>query len=240
MSADTELETRFSKLGGVFLTPIGVLKQRLKTIRGLVCDWDGVFNSGAKGDGSPSTFTEPDSMGTNLLRFALWRAQRRTLPVAALITGADNPSARGFAQREHFHVVYHGTRNKTAAIEELCGAHNLSSEQLVCVFDDVNDLGMSFGCGVRVLVRRDASPLLLDYVTRQHLCDYITGHPPERNAVREVCELLLGLLGSFDAVVASRVAWDDDYTRYFAERQAVSTRLIDVAARPALGGQGGT
>ncbi len=74
MSADTELETRFSKLGGVFLTPIDVLKRRLKTIRGLVCDWDGVFNSGAKGEGIPSTFTEPDSMGTNLLRFALWRA----------------------------------------------------------------------------------------------------------------------------------------------------------------------
>jgi 3-deoxy-D-manno-octulosonate 8-phosphate phosphatase (KDO 8-P phosphatase) len=240
MSADTELETRFSKLGGVFLTPITVLKHRLKTIRGLVCDWDGVFNTGAKGDGSPSTFTEPDSMGTNLLRFALWRARGHALPVAAFITGADNPSARAFALREHFHAIYYGERNKTAAIEALCGAHNLSSEQLVCIFDDVNDLGMSFGCGIRVLVRRDASPLLHDYVARQHLCDYITGHGPERNAVREVCELLLGLLGSFDAVVASRVAWDDDYGRYFAERQAVPTQLIDAAAKAERAGQGGT
>ena len=241
MSVDTELETRFSKLGGVFLTPIGSLKQRLKTVRGLVCDWDGVFNGGAKGDGSASTFTEPDSMGTNLLRYALWRARGGALPIAALITGADNPSARGFALREHFHSVYHGARNKTAAIEALCGAHNISSEQLVCIFDDVNDLGMAFGCGIRVLVRRDASPLLHDYVTRQHLCDYITAHPPERNAVREVCELLLGLLGSFDAVVASRVAWDDDYARYFAARQAVATQLIEPAPKsPSQGGQGGT
>jgi 3-deoxy-D-manno-octulosonate 8-phosphate phosphatase (KDO 8-P phosphatase) len=240
MSGDTELEARFSKLGGVFLTPIGVLKQRLKNIRGLVCDWDGVFNGGAKSEGSSSTFTEPDSMGTNLLRFALWRAHGGALPVAALITGADNPSARAFAQREHFHAIYHGTRNKTAAIEALCRTHNLSSEELLCIFDDVNDLGMSFGCGIRALVRRDASPLLHDYVTRQHLSDYITAHPPERNAVREVCELLLGLLGSFDAVVASRVAWDDDYGRYFAARQAVQTRLIDATLTAELGDQGGT
>src|SRR6187455_1757062 len=169
MSADTELEMRFSKLGGVFLTPIRVIKQRLLTIRGLVCDWDGVFNGGAKGEGSASTFSEPDSMGTNLLRYALWRAHGGVLPVAALITGADNPSARAFAEREHFHSIYHGARTKTGAIEALCGIHNISSEQLVCVFDDVNDLGMSFGCGIRVLARRDASPLLHDYVTRQHL-----------------------------------------------------------------------
>jgi 3-deoxy-D-manno-octulosonate 8-phosphate phosphatase (KDO 8-P phosphatase) len=244
MSADTELETRFSKLGGVFLTPIRVIKQRLKTIRGLVCDWDGVFNTGQKGDGSTSTFTEADSMGTNLLRYALWRGHGGALPVAALITGEDNPSARGFALREHFHAIYHGARNKTAAIEAFCGVHNVSSEELVCVFDDVNDLGMSFGCGIRVLVRRESSPLLHDYVARQHLCDYITAHPPDRYAVREVCELLLGLLGSFDAVVASRVAWDDDYSRYFTARQAVATQVIEAAGKSFLevgqGGKGGT
>ena len=233
MSADTELEARFSKLGGVFLTPIGSIKERLKTIRGLVCDWDGVFNGGTKGDHSTSTFAEPDSMGINLLRFALWRVHGGALPIAALITGEDNPSARVFALRENFHAIYHGARNKTAAIEALCGAYNVSTDQLVCVFDDVNDLGMSFGCGLRVLVRRDASPLLHDYVTRQHLCDYITAHTPERNAVREVCELLLGLLGSFDAVVASRVAWDDDYASYFAARQAVATQLIETATSSA-------
>jgi len=236
MSLEVEIEARFSKLGAVFLTPIGVLRQRLKTVRGLVCDWDGVFNAGSKGEGATSTFGEPDSMGTNLLRYALWR-EHDSLPVAALITGADNPSARAFALREHFDAIYFGARTKTSAIEALCRAHNLSSEQLVCIFDDVNDLGMAFGCGIRVLVRRDASPLLHDYVTRQNLCDYITAHPPERHAVREVCELLLGLLGSFDAVVASRVAWDDDYARYFAARQGVATQVVDHIAK---GSQGGT
>jgi 3-deoxy-D-manno-octulosonate 8-phosphate phosphatase (KDO 8-P phosphatase) len=226
MSREAELEARFTKLGGAFMTPVTVLRERLRGVRGLVTDWDGVFNAGSKGDGTSSTFGEPDSMGINLLRYALYREHNR-LPIAALITGEDNPSARAFAEREHFHAIYHGARAKTASIEALCAAHKLSSEQLICFFDDVNDLGMAFACGVRVLVKRTASPLLHDYVTRQKLCDYITGHTSSTHAVREVCELVLGLLGSFDAVVASRVAWDADYARYFAERQAVPTEIVD-------------
>ncbi len=227
MSLEHELEIRFSKLGGVFLTPIHVLAERLRSVRGFVADWDGVFNDGAKGDGAGSTYSEPDSMGTNLLRYALWRAHGHKLPVAALITGAANPAAREFALREHCHALYYGARDKTRAIEALCALQGVSSEQLICLFDDVNDLGMAFACGIRVLVRRSASPVLLDYVARQGLCDYITAHPPHLHAVREVCELFVGLLGSFEAVVASRVAWDADYASYFAARQAVSTEFID-------------
>jgi 3-deoxy-D-manno-octulosonate 8-phosphate phosphatase (KDO 8-P phosphatase) len=189
-----------------------------------------VFNQGAKGEGAESTYSEPDSMGTNLLRYALWRKDGE-LPIAALITGAENPSARNFALREHFHAIYSGARNKTAAIEMLCRTHGVSSESLVCIFDDVNDLGMAFGCGIRVYVRRTASPLLRDYVVRTGLCDYVTAHSAERHAVREVCELLLGLLGAFDAVVASRVAWDRDYAAYFAARQALTTEFVDPRAQ---------
>ena len=76
MSRDAELEARFAKLGGVFMTPTSVLRERLRGIRGLVSDWDGVFNAGSKGDGTSSTFGEPDSMGMNLLRYALWRAAK--------------------------------------------------------------------------------------------------------------------------------------------------------------------
>jgi 3-deoxy-D-manno-octulosonate 8-phosphate phosphatase (KDO 8-P phosphatase) len=219
----------FSRLGGTFVTPVGTLVERMRTIRGFVSDWDGVFNQGAKGEGAESTYSEPDSMGTNLLRYALWRAHG-ALPIAALITGMHNPSARTFALREHFHSVHYGARNKTAAIETLCRTHSVSSDHLVCIFDDVNDLGMAFACGIRVLVQRSASPLLREYVVRQGLCDYVTAHPPERHAVREVCELLLGLLGSFEAVVGSRVAWDRDYAAYFAARQAVTTEFIDQRA----------
>jgi 3-deoxy-D-manno-octulosonate 8-phosphate phosphatase (KDO 8-P phosphatase) len=225
MRPEAELEI-FSKLGGTFVTPIATLIERAREVRGFVSDWDGVFNQGAKGEGTESTYSEPDSMGTNLLRYALWR-KHAEMPIAALITGADNPSARNFAMREHFHAIYYGSRNKTAAIEALCRTHRVSSERLACIFDDVNDLGMAFACGIRVYVQRGASPLLRNYVVRQGLCDYVTAHSSERHAVREVCELLLGLLGAFDAVVASRVAWDRDYAAYFKARQALTTEVVD-------------
>ena len=225
MKPEAELAV-FSRLGGTFVTPIGTLVERMRMIRGFVSDWDGVFNQGAKGEGAESTYNEPDSMGTNLLRYALWR-EHSELPIAALITGLHNPSARTFALREHFHAVYYGARNKTAAIEALCRTQRVSSDRLVCIFDDVNDLGMAFACGIRVYVQRSASPLLREYVVRQGLCDYVTAHPAERHAVREVCELLLGLLGSFESVVTSRVAWDADYAAYFSARQALTTEFID-------------
>ena len=225
MKPEAELAV-FSRLGGTFVTPIGTLIERMGAIRGFVSDWDGVFNQGAKGEGAESTYSEPDSMGINLLRYALWR-KHGELPIAALITGAENPSARSFALREHFHAVYFGSRNKTVAIEALCRTQRVSSDRLICVFDDVNDLGMAFACGIRVFVQRSASPLLREYVVRQGLCDYVTAHSAERHAVREVCELLLGLLGSFEAVVASRVAWDTSYAEYFAKRQALATEFID-------------
>ncbi len=226
-----ELATRFSQLGGVFLTPPETLAERLRAIRGLVFDWDGVFNVGAKGDGAPSTFGEPDSMGTNLLRYALWLRHGEQLPFTAVITGVDNPSARAFVQREHFHAICYNAKSKGEVLAELCARHGLRGEEVACVFDDVNDLAVAAACGVRVLVRRDASPLLQDYVARNGLCDYITGQPAERSAVREACELMLGLLGAFDRVVSSRIAWDEPYTRYFAARQALATEILERAPR---------
>ena len=108
MRPEAELEV-FARLGGTFVTPVATLVERARSIRGFVADWDGVFNPGAKGEGAESTYSEPDSMGTNLLRYALWRAHG-ALPIAALITGAENPSARNFAVREHFHAISEGPR----------------------------------------------------------------------------------------------------------------------------------
>jgi 3-deoxy-D-manno-octulosonate 8-phosphate phosphatase (KDO 8-P phosphatase) len=224
MSELSVLEASFAKLGGVFVTPADVLARRLSGARGMIFDWDGVFNAGIKGGQIPSTFSEADSMGTNLLRYALWR-RLGSLPVSAIITGEDNPGARAFATREHFSAVFQGVKHKAEAMGALCAAHGLEPSELICFFDDVNDLSMAADCAVRVLIRREASPLLQDHVVRHALCDYVTGLEAGRNAVREGCELLLGLLGEYQAAVASRVAWDERYRQYFTDRQSVSTAL---------------
>jgi 3-deoxy-D-manno-octulosonate 8-phosphate phosphatase (KDO 8-P phosphatase) len=216
---------RFVELGGIFLTDAATLTERIADIRVLVFDWDGVFNSGAKGRDTDSGFSEADSMGTNMLRYGLWRRDK-ALPVTAIITGEDNPTAQSFAEREHFNAVYLGVANKSDVIAQLCSAHELERHQIACVFDDINDLGMAAECGARFLVRRDSSPLLKDFVSRNAYCDYITAAQAGGYAVREIAELVLGLMAAFDDVVSSRARHDDEYKEYFTGRQSIETQLV--------------
>lgn len=215
------VQALFESGGGSFLAPATEIAAALRNCRGIVFDWDGVFNAGRKGE-APSDFSEVDSMGTNMLRYGLWRIAGNQ-PFAAIISGENNKTAVQFAEREHFHAVFTGIRDKRQVIEKISSEHGIDAKQLICVFDDINDLGMAGLCGLRLLVRRDASPLLADYAAQQGICDYLTGTADY--AVREVCELLLGLLGSYHDVVGSRVAVDEDYQRYFEARQAIACQI---------------
>ena len=216
------LVAKFTAAGGNFVTPVEELIQKLAECRAVVFDWDGVFNAGRKGHTSSSGFAEVDSMGTNMLRYGLWRRQS-VLPYTAIITGENNESAIGFAEREHLTAVYTGIRSKQHVIEHLCGEHELKPAQIAYVYDDINDLPMAEVCGLRLRVDSPASPMFADYVERHDLCDYVTGAKSGGYPVREICELLLGLLDAYDDVVTSRVAFDAEYNQYLEARQSVVT-----------------
>ena len=216
------IEAAFSAAGGRFVAPASEMAAAVERMEAVVFDWDGVFNSGTKGSGSASGFSEADSMGLNMLRYALWSRAGR-LPVVAIVTGENNPAAVQFAEREHLHAVYHGATDKRAALRHLREQQGLEPAQVGLVFDDINDLGMAEECGLRCMVGRAASPLLGQHVVERRLCDYVTGSGAGAYAVREVTELLLGLLGVYDDVVARRAAFDASYGRYFAARQECVT-----------------
>ncbi len=222
---DSGTAARFRELGGTFLTDITTLSKRLDVIHALVFDWDGVFNEGAKRQGVDSGFSEADSMGTNMFRYGLWRRDG-VLPITAIITGQPNATAEIFAKREHFHAFYPGVENKGDMIGQFCATYGLERDQIACVFDDINDLGMAAECGARFLVRRRSSPMFEQFVARNDYCDYVTAAEADRYAVREIAELALSMMGVFDAVVRSRSAHDDDYQQYFSARQAVETQLV--------------
>lgn len=218
-----ELVDKFSAAGGSFVTPVEELTEKLDQCRGIVFDWDGVFNAGRKDRTTSSGFSEADSMGTNMLRYAMWQ-KLGELPYTAIISGENNESAIAFAEREHLIAVYTGIRKKQDVIAHLTAESDLQPQQIACVYDDVNDLPMAAACGLRFMVRRDASPMFADYVERRGLCDYVTGARSGGNPVREICELLLALMAAYDDVIASRVASDDEYEKYFKARQALATR----------------
>jgi 3-deoxy-D-manno-octulosonate 8-phosphate phosphatase (KDO 8-P phosphatase) len=215
----------FSQRGGFFVTSAGELAERLAHVQALLFDWDGVFNAGYKSPTSPSVFSEADSMGINMLRYGFWRLNAHQ-PIAAIISGEKNPAADQFARREHCHALYLGIRNKRDAVDHLRSLHSLGTDTLACIFDDIHDLPMAQACAVRCLVRRSAGALFETYVRSNHLCDYITGSEAGNHAVREVAELMLGLMGVFEDVVRSRSDYDDSYREYFAARQSVATRFF--------------
>lgn len=217
---DSSISELFQQAGGVFITPVDQLRQKLANIKALVFDWDGVFNLGHKGKELPSSFSEPDSMGINLLRFAYWQMTGQQ-PITAIITGASNPTAHHFADRERFHFIYSGIKHKTEALDDLLLQAKISEENVLFVFDDVIDLSVAKRVGVSYMVNRSASPLLRDFVVENCYADYLTANNGGGYAVREVCELTVGLLGSYADVLNNRIAYSDAYTSYFDQRNQI-------------------
>ncbi len=220
----SKIADRFISRGGVFHTDPYDLAARLQNIRGLIFDWDGVFNNGIKGVGSGSTYSENDSMGVNMLRYGFWLLNKSQL-LTAIITGEMNDSAKFLADREHFHSIYQGVKNKRSVIDELFFDYALGLEagELICVFDDINDLSIASVCGIRIMVRQKSAPLLEDFVVGEGLVDYMTAAESGMQAVREISEMLLGLMGIYQITIKSRMVMDDQYQKYLEERQAIQT-----------------
>lgn len=216
----------FERGGGQFLTSAPEISDRLGRIEAFVFDWDGVFNPGTKGEGAPSRFSELDSMGTNLLRFGWWLRAPGRMPLTAILTGQENPTAIRLAEREGFEAVYLGFLDKQQALEDLSLRYGLSADHIAYFFDDVLDLSVASRCGIRVLVRSQGAPLLSRLVRDRGLADYVTGTAGGAGAVREATELLLGLAGLYEKVVDERTACGPKYEAYLADRNAGDPRIV--------------
>lgn len=215
----------FQDGGGQFVTPPSVFIQKLNKIKAVVFDWDGVFNDGFKSGSDGSIFSEVDAMGSNLLRFTLWK-RSGSLPITAVVTGENNPPAQALAQREHFHELYFLSKNKAAVLKAFCAKHNLSPDEVLFFFDDVLDIEMARQSGLRIMIGRTASPMLKSYAKENNVADYISAHDGGHHGVREGCELIIGLTGKFDEVVKDRSTFNESYKTYLAARQSVETAII--------------
>lgn len=216
----------FEKAGGEFLVSPQEVTKCLAQVKAFVFDWDGVFNSGQKGEGLSSGFTEPDAVGINMLRFGHW-LMYKTIPVTAIITGVDNPSAARFAGREHLHALYSGFTNKIESLNKMCETFSLKYHEIAFCFDDILDLSAAEVCGLRFNVRRNI-PAFASYIRDHKLCDYITAALPGNYAVREVCELVLSLQGNFSETLKLRTGFGSEYRQYLALRNAIKTGIISI------------
>ncbi len=200
------------------------LQRRLDGVRAVLFDWDGVFNGGFKDREGGSPFSEVDSMGVNLLRFALW-LKNGTLPVAAVISGQHNPLAEQFARREHLHAIYTGFTNKPEALERMHDAFKITAGGTAFFFDDVLDLPVAVRCGLRIMIGRAAGGWLESVVEQRRLADLITAGSGADHGLREACEFLIARWGG-EAVIDHRVGYTPAYQDYLAARNAVVPREV--------------
>lgn len=206
---------------GKFIEDKNNIVAKLNKIKAIIFDWDGVFHNGYKTDNSISSFSEADSMGINMLRFSYY-LKNNTIPYTAIITGENNKTASYFAKREHFNQVFLKIKNKIEVLDWLTKHEGFTNEEVLFVFDDILDLSIAKVCGLRFLVNRHASFMFKSYCKQHNLCDYITRNSGGNHAIREICELSIALLGNYDQVLDSRIAYTADYSDYLTIRNAIT------------------
>jgi len=219
-------ETHFN---GVFVTKPEEMAAKLSLVRAFVFDWDGVFNDGEKDANGSSPFNEVDAMGTNLIRFNHY-LRTKQVPVSAIISGEKNELSFSFAKREHFQTVYFRVKHKINALEHLCKAHNLRTEEVAFFFDDVLDFSAAKMAGLRIMINRHSTPLLKEYVLKNNLADYITAFSGGEHGIREAVEMLMGVSGIYTETIDQRAHFSETYKQYLEERNRQPTSFYGTDA----------
>jgi len=217
-------EDIFKSNGGEFITPPAQLQDKLRNIKAILFDWDGVFNSGEKG-GLPSSFNEVDSMGINMLRFGYFMMLGH-IPYTAIVTGETNQAGFKWAKRERFDNVFYQVKNKVDLLPILKREHNIEPDEVFFVFDDILDLSLAKQVGIRFLVNRKANPLFNAYCIKNGLCDYLTYSAGNQNAIREVTEVALDALGIFDKTIDERILFNGAYKDFLDEKMLKVTKYL--------------
>lgn len=212
----------FKDLGAEVICSEEKLATLAKNLEAFLFDWDGVFNAGTKGSKQSSGFSEVDSMGINMIRFAYW-LRNGQIPFTAIITGEQNPSAFELAQREHFQAVYFKVKHKADALRHIQEIHHIDYQKVAFCFDDILDVSLAQKVALRFLVKRKSNPLFLNYAKKHEICDYITACGGDEGAVREISEVLLWLTNSYENTINQRVAYDKAYQTYIQQRNNLKT-----------------
>jgi 3-deoxy-D-manno-octulosonate 8-phosphate phosphatase (KDO 8-P phosphatase) len=161
-----------------------LLLQRAAKIRLLVLDVDGVLTDGKlyfdQAGNEMKAFSTRDGFGIKAL-------QRFGIPVA-IITGRSSSIVQRRAEELGISLVYQGCMNKLDAFNETLKTTGLDEVQACYAGDDWIDLPVLDRAGLAVTVA-DADPLVK---SRVH---WVTENPGGRNAVREICHLILVACG---------------------------------------------
>ena len=168
------------------------LRSRLRRIRLLLCDVDGVMTDGSifiGGEREIKRFNIRDGLGLVLM-------QRAGLKVGWVSARPSVVTEMRAKELKIDFLVQQGDKlSKTGAVEHLLAQEKLGWSEVCFVGDDVVDLGPLARAGLGVAVA-DARP------EAKAAADFITRAAGGRGAVREVVEMILQAQGKWEPVIA--------------------------------------
>ncbi|MBE7705850.1 MAG: hypothetical protein E7Z91_01205 [Cyanobacteria bacterium SIG30] len=169
------------------------LKNKLQKIKLVAFDVDGVMTDASltfdEEGREYKTFNAKDGQGIVMLNKAGFKT--------AIITARDNATVYVRAKILDITRVFHGTKNKSLALDVLLKEFNLKEEEIAYMGDDMPDI-----C---VLKRVGIASCPNDAVEEvKNVCNFISSYNGGRGAVRELCDSILK---------ANNITWDDIISR---------------------------
>jgi len=154
--------------------------ERLKALKLLVCDVDGVFSDGRiylGNDGEElKAFHTRDGFGV--------KALVNTGTMVAVITGRSSSIVENRMQHLGVQHIIQGVEDKAAAMQALCDELGVSKGEVAAIGDDVPDLGMYPFADTKVAVK-DAHPRVTG------AANWVLTKPGGFGAIRELCDVIL-------------------------------------------------
>jgi len=175
----------------VFHPPVDILNDRLKSIKLIIFDVDGVLTDGriifAGNHLEIKSFDVRDGHGTKL-------AIRSGLEIA-LVTGRKSDVVTRRAADLGIERLFQGIWDKKPVMEKLAQDLNVKFQEIAVVGDDVVDIPMLRLAGLAVTTPE--APL--EVKKEGH---YVTTHPGGWGAAREVIEMILKAQDKWNSVMA--------------------------------------
>ena len=167
--------------------PVSGLLEKLREIRWLVLDVDGVLTDGgmhfsASGE-LYKRFNIQDGLGLTLLK---------NIGVSiAIITGRESEIVKRRMEDLGIQHVYQGVKRKYDALEALLKRENSALSEVMYMGDDLPDLK------VMSTVKVSVAPSNA-HVEARRIATWVTAAPGGQGAVREVCDALARAKGAYE------------------------------------------
>lgn len=164
-------------------------KEKLHDIKAFVFDFDGVMT-----DGSVWTTYQGDTIRAGNVKdgFAIQYAVKKGYTIA-IISGAKSLSIELRMKAVGVTQCYTGCSNKIEVYRNFLSQNNLTSEQVICMGDDIPDYQMMLHCGVAACPADAATEI-------KSISQYISHFKGGQGCVRDIIEQTLRLQGNwFDA-----------------------------------------